>query len=214
VHREGDQDAERQTATTLADDARVCANPACENTVDATRGRRAAYCTPACNDRVRSARYRATPAGRARAANYRRARRSQERERASNRRAAAAAAVQAERLERLQATVNGQLPRTAGQIEAVRRHIADLTAQLERATEERDAGRDDARQLARLARHLFLTTGAPGFDRAGIQELFATYLTAADRRQVPAAHADVDLAGLGIGAETGSGAAGGERRWR
>ncbi|MBD3778057.1 MAG: hypothetical protein IE923_02165 [Micrococcales bacterium] len=95
----------------------------------------------------------------------------------------------------------------------MRRHIADLTAQLERATDERDAARGDARQLARLARHLFLTTGAPGFDRAGIQALFAAYLTAADRRQVPAVYAEVDLAALG-GAEPGPGADGGERPWR
>ena len=114
----------------------------------------------------------------------------------------------------MRASLDEQLPRTAGQIEAVRRHIADLTAHLERATEERDAARGDARQLARLARHLFLTTGALGFDRAGIQALFATYLTAADRRQMPAGYADVELAGLGIRADARSGAVGSERPWR
>jgi hypothetical protein len=115
----------------------------------------------------------------------------------------------------VRASLDDQLPRTAGQIETVRDHIASLAAQAEQAAAERDATRADARQLARLARHLFLTTGAPGFDRPGVQALFATYLTAADRRQVPAAYADLDLAALGILTDSGASAGGeGERPWR
>lgn len=192
--------------------ARACGNPSCDGHVTVGRPPQTRYCTPECGARARSARYRATPAARAAAAEYRKTRRDQERERASRRRATAAAAAQADRLERVRASIGEQLPHTAGQIEAVRGHIAELSSQVERADADRDLARRDARQLARLARHLFLTTGAPGFDRAGIQALFATYLTAADRRQVPAAYADVDLAGLG-GAEPGPGAGGGECRW-
>lgn len=212
VHCDDVQDAGHEPAIG-AGGRSVCANPSCDAPMPDARGPGARYCTPACSARARAARYRATPEGRARAAEYRRTRRSQERERGSRRRAATAAAAHAERLERVRASIGEQLPRTAGQIEAVRRHIAELTDHVERAAQERDVARRDARQLARLARHLFLTTGAPGFDRAGIQALFATYLTAADRRQVPAPYADVDLAALGA-ADAEPGAGGGERPWR
>lgn len=213
MHLDEDQDAGAPPRAGQSDGVRACANPACDSAVPDGSSPAALYCTPACSARARAARYRATPAGRARAADYRRTRRALERERAAGRRAATAAAAQTDRLERVRASVGEQLPRTAGQIEAVRRHIADLTAQVEQAEADRDLARRDARQLARLARHLFLTTGAPGFDRAGIQALFATYLTPADRRQVPAAYTDVDLAALGA-AGLSPGAGGGERPWR
>jgi phage I-like protein len=123
----------------------------------------------------------------------------QERARAQRRRASATSDQQAAGLERVRASANAELPRTAGQIQAVRAHVTALSERVEALTLERDAALADARQLARLVRHLFLSTGTAGFTSPGIQELLGAHLTAADRRQVPAAYADVDAAGLGMG---------------
>ncbi len=98
----------------------------------------------------------------------------------------------------MRASVDAALPRTAEQIEAVRRHVTALSEQVEELTAQRDGALADARQLARLARHLFLTTGAPGFGRPGVQDLLGAHLTAADRRHIPPAFAGADLPGLGL----------------
>ncbi|WP_263120722.1 hypothetical protein [Cellulomonas sp. RIT-PI-Y] len=73
----------------------------------------------------------------------------------------------------------------AAQVEAVRVHITALTARVDGLIAQRDGALHDARQLARLVRHLFLSTGAEGFTRPGIQALLAAHLTGADRQQLP-----------------------------
>jgi hypothetical protein len=155
----------------------------------------ALYCSPACSTRARSARYRASARGRATAAAYRANRAQEERARARRRSAESRLREQSARLERVRASVDAEVPRTAGQIEAVREHIAALSTRVDEVTAERDAALVDARQLARLVRHLFLTTGAAGFARPGVQALLALHLTAADRRHLPAAHTEAHPAG-------------------
>ncbi|RMI13230.1 hypothetical protein [Cellulomonas triticagri] len=118
------------------------------------------------------------------------------RARAVERRAAKAAAARGEHAQRLAVALSARLPRTSAQITAVRDRIEAADARAAALETELDRVRVDARRLARLARYLFLATGAPGFSRPGVQAVLGTYLTAADRRTVPEGFAQADLAAL------------------
>lgn len=172
---------------------RPCANRSCDRAVDLSRRPRAFYCTAACSSRARSARYRASVEGSAVIPAYRTARIEDECIRGRLRRAAEASAGQMARLDCVRVSVNAELPRTAGQIQAVRDHITALTAKLDEVTGQRVEALADAHQLARLTRHLFLTTGAPELDRPAIQGRLTAHLSAADRRQVPPAYTNVEM---------------------
>jgi hypothetical protein len=173
---------------------RPCANPSCGALVPLGRSSRAVYCSPACSARARSARYRASARGRQSAATYRRSRQVQERERARLRRATWSLAREQGRLESVRDSVRAELPVTAGQISAVQTRMSELSERVESLAAERDSALADARQLARLARHLFLSTGAAGFGSTGVQELLDAHLLPVDRRQVPAPYEDFQRA--------------------
>lgn len=182
--------------------ARDCANPTCAARVPVERARGARYCSDGCAAAVRKRRYRASERGRAVEAAYRAARRGTEaarsagRRRQTQRRRAAALDARAERLAKVQAVIAQQVPRTTAAVGAQRAQVDELHTRVLSLRAQRDSAFEDAHQLARLARWLFLTTGAPGFTSPGIQALLGAHLSAADRREVPPAYAtalDLDV---------------------